>query len=161
MGSAGAYASTYLVTHQFHETTVDYRVLAANHVSLTGPEGPDSSVSVSIPAAPNQFDELPSRLKITMTDRETVRLTWEAPAERANQVYSYRIYRKEVSDSRAIGYSYRDHVLVPFTGNTGTVHIDRTARTGVAYEYAVAAQLSSQDPPTGAISTEMAYAKPW
>ena len=69
-------------------------------------------------------------------------------------------FRKEVSDSRTIGQSYRDHVPAPHYGNTNTVdmdRIDRTAQAGVKYQYAAAAQRSNQDPPTGAISTETAY----
>ena len=160
-GSASAHSSTYLVTHQADDSTVDYRVLAANHVQLTGPAGPDSTVSATMPAPPRQFSELPSGLEITMTDRETVHLTWKAPETNSSQIYSYRIYRKEVSDSRKIGDSYTDHVVVPFSGNTSAGYIDYTAQPGVAYEYAVAAQRNGQNPPTGGISTARAYAMPW
>ena len=161
ISTASGYATTQSIPHQSHDSTHEYRVLATNHVFIKGTSGADSVASVTMPAAPRQFDELPSGLAITMTDQQTVHLTWQAPDEGTSQIYSYRIYRKEVSDSRRIGHSYRDHVLVPFSGHTGTGYIDYTAQPGVAYEYAVAAQRNNQNPPTGAVSTAKAYAMPW
>ena len=161
ISTASGYATTQRIPHQAPDSTSKYRVLATNHVFISGTHGSDSVASVTIPAEPRQFDELPSGLEITMTDRETVHLSWKAPDTSSSQIYSYRIYRKEVSDSRRIGDSYKDHVLVPFSGNTGAEYIDHTAQPGVAYEYAVAAQRNGQNPPTGRISTARAYAMPW
>ena len=161
IATVSGHANTARINHQTPGTTFEYRVGATNHVSLSGPYQTDSVASVTMPEAPQQFDDTPSGLRITMTDRDTVKLTWDAPKQRGDQVTSYRIYRKLVSDTRRIGDSYTDHVLVPQTGHAGTVYYDYTGQPGVAYEYAVAPQHSNQDPPTGTISRQLAYATPW
>ena len=161
IATVNGHTNTARIDHQTPGTTFEYRVRATNHVSLSGPYQADSMASVTMPEAPQQFDDVPSGLRITMTDRDTVKLTWDAPEQRGDQVTSYRIYRKLVSDTRRIGDSYTDHVLVPQTGHAGTVYYDYTGQPGVAYEYAVAPQRSNQDPPTGTISRQLAYATPW
>ena len=161
IATVNGHANTARIDHQTPGTTFEYRVRATNHVSLNGPYQADSMASVTMPEAPQQFDDVPSGLRITMTDRDTVKLTWDAPEQPGDQVTSYRIYRKPVSDTRRIGDSYTDHVLIPQTGHAGTVYYDYTGQPGVAYEYAVAPQRSNQDPPTGTISRQLAYATPW
>ena len=161
IATVNGHANTARIDHQTPGTTFEYRVRATNHVSLSGPYQANSVASVTMPEAPQQFDDMPSGLRITMTDRDTVKLTWDAPEQPGDQVTSYRIYRKLVSDTRRIGDSYTDHVLVPQTGHAGTVYYDYTVQPGVAYEYAVAPQRSNQNPPTGTISRQLAYATPW
>ena len=95
-----------------------------------------------------------------MLDPGTVKLNWYPPAERARQVDAYRIYRKRADDNRALGASYRDHVLVALTGNANTHYIDHTAQPGVTYEYGVAAYWDGYIHPLGQISNR-AYARPW
>ena len=105
---------------------------------------------VVIPEAERQWENAPQNLKARMLDPTTVRLTWNPPQERAGEVTNYRIYRKPVSDTRRIGDSYRDHILVAHTSGASTSHIDHSAQAGVAYEYTVKAYRNGHSGPWGA-----------
>lgn len=134
VGAVTGYETTYRSLHQDYGATHQYRIRAQNHVRIRGPVGDDATVSVTMPAAPAQYPDAVSRLEIRMEDGNTPKLTWRAPERHADRIAGYRVYRKLASDTRPIGYW--DHVLVRRTG--GTSFTDRTAKPGVAYEYAVA-----------------------
>ena len=136
------------------------RVAAQNDVGIKGPYQDGVTVQITIPAAEHQSDNVPRGLNAFVQDGSSVRLTWYEPERTGHQVDSYRIYRKQVSDTRRLGDSYEDHVLIPQTGSTATSYIDNTAQPGVAYEYGVAAYRSRYQDPLSPVS-HRAYARTW
>ena len=165
----GSYADTGVTaagsrtTRSFLDTpgaTSAYRVVAVNHAGLTGEHPESATATVTVPETVHVWPDMPRNLTIMMLDPGTVRLTWYAPAERANDVDAYRIYRKRADDNRGLGASYQHHVLAALTGNANTHHIDHTAQPGVTYEYGVAAYWDGAYHPLGQISNR-AYARPW
>ena len=137
--------------------TNTYRLVAVNHAGLKGEHEEAATVSVSIPEQETLWPDMPQNLTVAMLDPGTVRLNWYPPAEQADRVDSYRIYRKRSDDGRRLGDSYRDHVLVARTGNANTHLIDHTAAAGFTYEYGVAAYQNGE---LRQISNR-AYARPW
>ena len=156
---ASGYATTHRVNHQPDGTTHRYRVLARNHVGITG--AASNEVSLTTPAEPQEFDEIPTNVDARIVDQTTVKLTWNAPERETDRVTGYRIYRKLVSDTTRIGDSFRDHVLVRQTGSTATSFTDHTAEAGVLYEYAIAAYRASLNPQYTGVSPARAYARTW
>ena len=127
-GGANGLKTTSLVNGQAPGHRYQYRVRAQNDVGIRGPAGP-ANTQVDIPAKPRQWPRAPGKLTIKMVNSSTVHLSWKAPTKRPDQVTSYRIYRKPVSDSRRLGDDY-GHALAPQTGNTQTVYTDVTAQPG-------------------------------
>ena len=151
-------ASYYL---QSYGATRNYRVLARNHMGITGPHNADDTATMTLPAAPSSSPEAVTNVDAKVIDGNTVKLTWQAPKQRSQHVTSYRIYRKEASDTRRMGTSFHDHVLVRQTGNKQTQYVDHTAEAGVLYEYAVAAYRASLNPQSSGVSPQKAYAQAW
>ena len=137
-----------------------YRVLAQNHFGTNGPHQDGVTAHVVMPDAERQWPDAPSTLSVTMLDPGTVQLMWLAPSQDPEDVSHYRIYRKPVSDTRTMGASYRDHILVAYTNGAATSYIDHTAEAGIAYEYSVAAYWDGHEGLHGPIS-HRAYARPW
>ena len=158
-GTVYGYETTFRLTSQPWDSTYRYRVLAQNHVGISGPAS--NEVSVTIPMEPQEFDEIPTGVDARVIDQTTVRLTWDAPVRRASSVTAYRIYRKEVSDTRIIGSSFRDHVLVRQTSSTASEYTDHTAEPGVLYEYTVSAFREGLTPQFTGLSPHRAYARTW
>ena len=159
----GVTAAGSQTTRSFLDTsgaTSAYRVVAANHAGLRGEHAESATATATVPETIRVWPDMPRNLTIMMLDPGTVKLNWYPPAERARQVDAYRIYRKRADDNRALGSSYRDHVLVALTGNANTQYIDHTAQPGVTYEYGVAAYWDGYTHPLGQISNR-AYARPW
>ena len=159
IAAAGENDRNHLEVYQDPDTTVTYRVLATNHVWQQGHHGPSSDATVTIPPDPHQPRELPGDLKVTMTDRDTVQLTWDAPKRWSDRVSSYRIYRKNLN-AADVGSTSR-HLHVSDTGNNSTTYIDHNFLPGASYEYAVAAFRIRYDPKPGPVSTSTAFATPW
>ena len=150
-------------TRSFLDTsgaTSTYRVVAVNHAGLRGEHAESATATVTVAETIRVWPDMPQNLTTMMLDPGTVKLNWYPPAERARQVDAYRIYRKGADDNRALGASYRDHVLVALTGNANTHYIDHTAQPGVTHEYGVAAYWDGAYHPLGQISNR-AYARPW
>ena len=159
----GVTAAGSQTTRSFLDTsgaTSTYRVVAANHAGLRGEHAESATATVTVPETIHVWPDMPRNLTTMMLDPGTIKLNWYPPAERARQVDAYRIYRKRADDNRALGASYRDHVLVALTGNANTHYIDHTAQPGVTYEYGVAAYWDGAYHPLGQISNR-AYARPW
>ena len=158
-GTASGYETTHRYLHQPWNTTYRYRVVAQNHVRITG----DAShvAEITMPAAPQEFNETPAGMDAVIIDGNTVKLTWNAPEVRTKYVTGYRIYRKLASDTQRIGDSFTNHVLIRQTGSTTTGYTDHTAEPGVLYEYAVAAYREGLTPQFTGISTVKAYARTW
>ena len=158
-----ATASGYVTTRRVevgYDKGYTFRVLAQNHVGVNGPHQEGVTAAATVPAQEHQGDHIPRNINARMLDHATVLLTWNAPQRTGHQVDSYRIYRKPVSDTRRLGDSYDDHVLVAQTGNANTSYIDHTAEPGIAYEYGVAAYRSRFSDPLSPIS-HPAYARSW
>ena len=159
----GVTAAGSRTTRSFLDTsgaTSTYRVVAVNHAGLRGEHAESATATVTVPETIHVWPDMPRNLTTMMLDPGTVKLNWYPPAERARQVDAYRIYRKRADDNRALGASYRNHVLVALTGNANTHYIDHTAQPGVTYEYGVAAYWDGYTHPLGQISNR-AYARPW
>ena len=159
----GVTAAGSQTTRSFLDTsgaTSAYRVVAANHAGLRGEHAESATATATVPETIRVWPDMPQNLTTMMLDPGTPKLNWYPPAERARQVDAYRIYRKRADDNRALGASYRDHVLVALTGNADTHYIDHTAQPGVTYEYGVAAYWDGAYHPLGQISNR-AYAHPW
>ena len=87
----------------------------------------------------------PRNLRIESTESGML-LTWDAPAEDAESVTSYRIKRRKPDKYRRL------FVLVPDTGSTETTYLDTTTRNNVRYVYRVHALRG------GEVSTESNFA---
>ena len=142
-----------------HDSGYTFRVLAQNHVGILGPHQEGVTVTATIPEAEHQWDDIRRSLNSSIRDGSAVSLTWHAPERTGHQVDSYRIYRKPISDTRRLGDSYQDHVLIPQTGSAATSYVDYTAEPGVTYEYGVAAYREGHENPLSPIS-HRAYARP-
>ena len=106
----GVTAAGSRTTRSFLDTsgaTSAYRVVAVNHAGLTGEHPESATATVTVPETVHVWPDMPRNLTIMMLDPGTVRLTWYAPAERANDVDAYRIYRKRADDNRGLGASYQ------------------------------------------------------
>ena len=160
VGSVAGHTTTYRVQHQQYGTTAQYRVTALNHLRLSGPHSEDGPVTVTMPSDVQQFGSMPASVRLAMVDRGTARLSWSPPQDRPGDVSNYRIYRKPVSDSRRMGDSYHDHVLVALTAGPTSFYVDATAEPGVAYEYGVSAYRDGYSAPWGSISRPV-YTTPW
>ena len=159
VSAAGGQVTTQRI-NMGHDSGYTFRVLAQNHVGILGPHQGGVTVTATIPEAEHQWDDIPRSLNISIRDGNTVSLTWYAPERTGHQVDSYRIYRKPISDTRTLGHSYQDHVLVPQTGSAATSYVDYTAEPGVTYEYGVAAYRDGFENPLSPIS-HRAYARTW
>ena len=140
-------------------TTATYRVVARNHVGLTGTHDPSELATMTLPELPTKFPEIPSDLDAKVTDGNAVKLTWKAPAEGAGQVTGYRIFRKEASLTGRIDTFF--NTLVALTPSASTTFVDHTAEPGVLYEYAISAYRPSERYSLGAASNATVLAQTW
>ena len=138
--------------------TASYRVVARNHVGVTGSHDAADLTTLVLPEEPRKFPEIPSRLDAEVIDGNAVKLTWKAPTEGANQVTGYRIYRKEASLTGRVDSYF--NTLVALTPSAATTFVDHTAEAGVLYEYAVAAYRPAERYSLGAASNTVS-AQTW
>ena len=80
LGTVAGYRTTYLVPHQPWDSTHRYRVAGLTQLRMTGPAS--DMKKVTLPAEPQEFDELPSNLDARVNGGDTVHLTWDAPESR-------------------------------------------------------------------------------
>ena len=162
-GMNGAYSNVQSVkghqttaSHYLHSfgATQNYRVLARNHVGITGPHNAEDTATLTLPAELSSFPEMATNV----IDGNAVKLTWRAPTSTANRVTGYRIYRKATSIPGNIA-NYHNAVVV-LTPDASTTYYDHTAEPGVLYQYAVSPYRPGARRPVGPVS-HVAYAQAW
>ena len=159
-GAAAGHKTNYRHESQPWGSTYRYRVIAENHVRITGPAA--ATYNYTMPSEPGRQPQgLPTGLEAHVIDGETVNLSWQAPDWQPNRIVGYRIYRKLASDTRPMGESFSDHVLVRNSGSAATQYSDHTAQAGLLYEYAVSPFWRNVNDSQPYISNHRAYGQTW